>query len=45
MSEPGTNDTRDIADALFDIIPRLLDHIRADIPRASDDLAPSGATL
>ncbi|MFL5705815.1 MAG: MarR family winged helix-turn-helix transcriptional regulator [Ktedonobacteraceae bacterium] len=39
MSEPSDN-TLDIAGALFDLIPRLLGRIRADIPRDTDDLAP-----
>ena len=40
MSEPSSDDTLDMADALFDLIPRLLDRIRADIPRDTDDIAP-----
>lgn len=39
MSEPSDN-TLDIAGALFDLIPHLLGRIRADIPRDTDDLAP-----
>jgi MarR family transcriptional regulator, organic hydroperoxide resistance regulator len=40
MSDPSSHDALDIAGELFDIIPRLLGRIRADIPRDTDDLAP-----
>jgi DNA-binding MarR family transcriptional regulator len=40
MMEPSSHDTLDIADELFDVIPRLLGRIRADIPRDTDDIAP-----
>ncbi|HLX39964.1 MAG TPA: MarR family winged helix-turn-helix transcriptional regulator [Ktedonobacteraceae bacterium] len=40
MSEPSPDDTLDIANELFDIIPNLLGRIRADIPRDTDDIAP-----
>ena len=40
MMEPSSHDTLDIADELFDLIPRLLGRIRADIPRDTDDIAP-----
>ena len=40
MIEPSSHDTLDIADELFDLIPRLLGRIRADIPRDTDDIAP-----
>ena len=40
MMKPSSHDTLDIADELFDIIPRLLNRIRADIPRDTDDIAP-----
>ena len=39
MSEPSSHDVVDIAGALFDLLPRLLDRMRADIPRNADDLA------
>ena len=40
MIEPSAHDALDIADELFDLIPRLLRRIRADIPRDTDDIAP-----
>lgn len=40
MGEPPYHDTSDIANALIEIIPRLLDRVRADIPRDTDDIAP-----
>jgi MarR family transcriptional regulator, organic hydroperoxide resistance regulator len=40
MIEPSSHDVLEIADELFDLIPRLLRRIRADIPRDTDDLAP-----
>ena len=40
MIEPSSNNTLDIAEELFDLIPRLLNRIRADIPRDTDDIAP-----
>jgi MarR family transcriptional regulator, organic hydroperoxide resistance regulator len=40
MTEQSSQDEVNIADELFDIIPRLLGRIRADIPRDTDDLAP-----
>ena len=40
MIEPSSHNTSDIADELFDLIPRLLGRIRADIPRDTDDIAP-----
>ncbi|GLV54063.1 hypothetical protein KDH_09120 [Dictyobacter sp. S3.2.2.5] len=40
MSEPSSGSTLDIADALLDILPRLAGRIRADLPRASDDVSP-----
>ncbi|HET7639064.1 MAG TPA: MarR family transcriptional regulator [Ktedonobacteraceae bacterium] len=40
MIEPSSHDALDIADELFDLIPRLLRRIRADIPRDTDDIAP-----
>jgi DNA-binding MarR family transcriptional regulator len=40
MSKPSSDSTLDIADALFDTLPQLLARIRADLPRASDDVAP-----
>jgi MarR family transcriptional regulator, organic hydroperoxide resistance regulator len=40
MVDPSSRGTADIADELFDIIPRLLGRIRADIPRDTDDIAP-----
>jgi MarR family transcriptional regulator, organic hydroperoxide resistance regulator len=40
MNEPTTHDVLEIADELFDLIPRLLRRIRADIPRDTGDLAP-----
>ncbi len=39
MVDPSSRGTADIADELFDIIPRLLGRIRADIPRDTDDIA------
>ncbi len=38
--EPSSHDTLDIANRVVYLIPRLLSRIRADIPRATDDLAP-----
>lgn len=38
--QPSSYDTLDIASELFDVIPRLLDRVRADIPRDTDDIAP-----
>ena len=40
MVEPSSHDTADIAEELFDLIPRLLGRIRADIPSDTDDIAP-----
>jgi len=40
MSEPPSDDALDISGELFDLIPRLLGRIRADLPRDTDDLAP-----
>ncbi len=40
MIEPSSHDTSEIADELFDLLPRLLGRIRADLPRDTDDLAP-----
>ena len=40
MLEPSSHDALEIADELFDVIPRLLGRIRADIPRDTDELAP-----
>ena len=40
MSEPSSESTLDIADALLDIIPRLLARVRAELPYDSDEVAP-----
>jgi len=40
VSEPSPQDALDIAHELFDLIPRLLNRVSADIPRNTDDLAP-----
>jgi MarR family transcriptional regulator, organic hydroperoxide resistance regulator len=40
MAEPSSQDEANIAEEMFEIIPRLLNRIRADIPRDTDDLAP-----
>lgn len=40
MNEPSSHNALEIADELFDIIPRLLGRIRADLPRDTDELAP-----
>ena len=40
MSEPSSHESSDIADALLDIIPRLLSRVRAELPRDTDDVAP-----
>ena len=40
MTEQSFHDEVHIANELLDIIPRLLDRLRADLPRDTDDLAP-----
>jgi len=40
MSEPSPDEMSDIANELFDIIPRLVRRIREDIPRGTDNIAP-----
>jgi DNA-binding MarR family transcriptional regulator len=40
MTELSSHGTLDIANELFDLIPRLLGRIRAGLPRDTDDLAP-----
>jgi DNA-binding MarR family transcriptional regulator len=40
MSEPSSESTLDIANALFDIMPRLVERVRAHLPHDSEDIAP-----
>lgn len=40
MSEPSSERTLDIANELFDIFPRLVERVRAELPHNSDDIAP-----
>lgn len=40
MLDPASQDMLDVANDLFDLIPRLLARMRADIPRDTDDLSP-----
>jgi MarR family transcriptional regulator, organic hydroperoxide resistance regulator len=40
MTEQSSRDEVNIANELLELIPRLLDRIRADIPRDTDDIAP-----
>lgn len=40
MAEPYSYDTLDIANELLDLIPRLLDRVRADLPRDTENIAP-----
>src|ERR1700757_2358041 len=40
MSEPSSESTLDIANTLFEIIPRLLERVRAELPHDSDEVAP-----
>lgn len=40
MSEPSSESTVDIANTLFEVIPRLLQRVRAELPHDSDEVAP-----
>jgi MarR family transcriptional regulator, organic hydroperoxide resistance regulator len=40
MSEPSSESALDIAEALLEIMPRLVERVRAELPRDSDEVAP-----
>ena len=40
MSDPSSESALDIAEALLEIMPRLVERIRAELPRDSDEVAP-----
>ena len=40
MSEPSSESALDIAEALLEIMPRLVERVRAELPHDSDEVAP-----